>query len=166
MVKIIPFQTKYQAKVNLLLVEIAKEFQDPISTPSPSPSTTAISKVLDNYWIALEGEVVVGTVAIMKIKAEYAILKKMFVRKSHRGKAKGIANLLLDTAFQWCKQEKISTIFLGTMLQFKGAHRFYGKNGFQEIDESVLPADFIHNPIDEVFYVKDIFAEDGKSAEQ
>ncbi len=151
MVKIIPFQIKYQEKVNLLLAEIAKEFPNPILSPSTKHKNTTI----DKYWIALQGELVVGTIAIVKLKQKNAMLKKMFVAKAYRGKEKGIANLLLNTVFEWCKQEQVATIFLGTMLQFKGAHRFYEKNGFREIDRAELPMDFVFNLVDEVFYVRD-----------
>lgn len=62
----------------------------------------------------------------------------------------------LSTVFRWCEEEGILTVFLGTMLQFKGAHQFYEKNGCYQIPQTDLPLDFIHNPIDDVFYRKSL----------
>ncbi len=53
-----------------------------------------------------------------------------------------------------CYAEGMSCIYLGTMSQFKAAHKFYEKNGFKKIIISNLPLSFITNPIDDVFYKK------------
>jgi hypothetical protein len=42
------------------------------------------------------------------------------------------------------------------MDQFKAAQKFYEKNGFIKITENQLPKNFIHNPIDRVFYLLDL----------
>lgn len=42
------------------------------------------------------------------------------------------------------------------MNKFKAAHKFYEKNGFWQIDKTSLPIDFINNPVDDVFYKKNI----------
>ncbi|MFK7770701.1 MAG: GNAT family N-acetyltransferase [Saprospiraceae bacterium] len=152
MIKIISFRKKYQESVNSLVAEIAKEFQNPIS----KPFSNIRKKIVDKYWIAIKEDMVIGTIAILKIENRNSILKKMFVHKKYRGKEKGISNLLLETAFQWCQEEGISKVYLGTMVQFKGAHRFYEKNGFQEIRQSELPVGFVHNPIDDIFYRKNL----------
>lgn len=156
MIKIIPFQKEYQDRVNLLIDEIAKEFPYPISLPYPN----AKNKLLDRYWVALEGDMVIGTIAILRIENNHSILKKMFVNKRYRGKEQGVSSLLLSTLFRWCEEEKISTIFLGTMLQFKRAHRFYEKHGFQNVPLSELPVDFIRNPVDDIFYRKNLLPTD------
>jgi GNAT superfamily N-acetyltransferase len=78
----------------------------------------------------------------------------MFVKKGYRGKDYGISQLLLTKVFDWSIKQSASSIYLGTMNQFKAAHKFYEKNGFQKIIKSKLPLNFIQNPIDDIFYKK------------
>lgn len=150
MVRIIPFEENHQTEINLLLTEIASEFNKPIS----STNSTATIASFDQYWMALKDDKIIGTIAILKLKNKNAVLKKMFVQKNFRRTKNGISILLLQQLIDWCTKEKVTTIFLGTMTQFKAAHRFYTKNGFQKIDQSELPIDFVHNPIDDIFYKK------------
>lgn len=97
-----------------------------------------------------------GTIGVDKIENNSVVLKRMFVQKSFRGKERGVAELLLQKALTWCKKENIDTIYLGTMNQFKAAHKFYEKNGFWQINKTSLPINFINNPVDDVFYKKNI----------
>ena len=53
-----------------------------------------INKLIENYWIAIKEDTVIGTIAILRIENKNSILKKMFVSKQHRGKEKGISTLL------------------------------------------------------------------------
>jgi hypothetical protein len=43
-------------------------------------------------------------------------------------------------------------MYLGTMTQFKAARVFYINHGFTEITRDQLPADFVCNPVDDVFF--------------
>lgn len=152
MIEIVPFQSFYQKGVSLLMSEIELEFQEPISV-----AKSGIEKIIfDGYWIAIHENVVVGTISIIRIGQNNSVLKNLFLSKKFRGVEVGAAKLLLDTVVQWCQEERISNIFLGTMIQFRAAQRFYTKNGFQEIHRCELPLDFLINPIDGVFYKKSL----------
>lgn len=152
MTKIAPFKKQHQQEIEHLLNEIADEYNEPIALPNSSFNI----KTVDKLWVAINDDQVIGTVGIVKISERMAVLKKVFLNKKFRGKEKGVSSLLLQTAINWCLQERMEKIFLGTMIQFKAAQKFYEKNGFQLIDKSKLPKDYIHNPIDEVFYQKSI----------
>ena len=76
----------------------------------------------------------------------------MFLDAQVRGK--GLAEQLLNTATAWAIQHGALRMYLGTMIQFKAAQRFYEKLGFDKIEEEQLPADFPANPVDKVFYTK------------
>lgn len=148
MIKIRTYSSNNQKDIDKMLSEIANEFDIPIS--NQSASTTA--KLIDEYWVALNDNEVIGTIGILKIENRNAILKRMFVKKTFRGRELGVSSLLMQRAFDWCKDENINYIYLGTMDQFKAAHKFYEKKGFQKISKNTLPADFINNPVDDVFY--------------
>lgn len=147
------YSSHYQNKIDLKMQEITEEFITTIS----NQSSAATSKLIDKYWLAVnEEEAVMGTIGVDKIKNNSVVLKRMFVQKSFRGKERGLAELLLQKALTWCKKENMDTIYLRTMNKFKAAHKFYEKNGFWQIDKTSLPIDFINNPVDDVFYKKNI----------
>ena len=148
MIEIVPYSENHKNGVDKMMEGIASEF--PVSIFSKPAAVVAVPDV---YWVALDDKEVVGTVAVLSRDGKYAILKKMMLKSSHRGGDKGISKLLLDTAVAWCREKGLSRIYLGTMEQFRAAQRFYEKNGFREIMESELPANFISNPVDTVFYV-------------
>ncbi len=150
MLNIIPFQEKYLPSIAALLQEIDQEFAESIFSPRPNAS----SKLPKPYWLAVENEVVIGTIGLHEFPQEFGILKSMMLRKSHRGKRLGISQLLLQTALLWAIQHQLPIIYLGTMTQFKAAQKFYQQNGFQQISKEELPANFLHNPVDDVFYYK------------
>lgn len=156
MIEIIPFEEHMQEEIDSLIKAIGNEFKEPIS----SSDTVATKRVPDKYWVATHNGKVIGTVAIIVLENRSGVLKMMFVSKAYRGKEYGVSQLLFETARDWCKKEKIGSIFLGTMNQFKAAHRFYEKNNFTKIGRSDLPLGFPNNPLDDVFYKSDLSKND------
>ena len=152
MIKIVPYKNVYQNDIDTMMNEITSEFDAQI-VAKPTHETPIVP---DNYWVAMHNEKVIGTVGTMVIKNGSGILKKMMLKKSFRGKELGIAKLLLETVINWCKQNDISKIYLGTMHQFKAAQLFYEKYGFKRIPQSALPKEFLKNPLDTVFFKQDL----------
>tara|TARA_R110000796_G_scaffold185330_2_gene301995 strand:+ start:92809 stop:93285 length:477 start_codon:yes stop_codon:yes gene_type:complete len=148
MIEIVPYESKYQAGIDLMMQEIAEEFTEPIMGGQQSNSIV----FPDKHWVATFDGQVVGTVGLMIIKHEYGILKKMMLKKEFRGSVHNVAKLLLQTAIDASENDQLECIYLGTMTQFRAAQSFYQKHGFQQIDEKELPADFLRNPIDTLFY--------------
>lgn len=105
-----------------------------------------------NFWIALAGEDVVGTISLLDIGNRQVALRKMFVRSDYRGREKGVAQKLLELALSWAKARQVCDIYLGTTALFLAAHRFYEKNGFQEIAKADLPGAFPVMAVDTKFY--------------
>ena len=109
-----------------------------------------------NFWVALEGASVVGTVALLDIGVSQAALRKMFVRASHRGPEHRVAKRLLDALLEWSQQGNVREIFLGTTAKFLAAHRFYEKHGFREIARVELPVAFPVMTVDTKFYARSL----------
>ena len=106
-----------------------------------------------NFWVALDGPQVVGTAALKDIGNHQAALRKMFVAPSHRGADKGVAAELLQTLLGHARMTGIKDIYLGTTAQFKAAHRFYEKHGFELVESNDLPDSFPRMAVDTRFYV-------------
>ena len=79
-------------------------------------------------------------------------MRKFFVHPNFRGSDKGTSSLLLTYLFEWCKEQNLSDLYLGTTLQFIAAQKFYLKNGFSEISTSELPPNFPIMAVDKKFY--------------
>lgn len=128
---------------------IQSEFPQSIYAQNPPINTLPVQ-----LWSAMDGDIVVGTVGIVLLAGKNAVLKSMMVRKEYRGAAVGLSARLMDMALQYADSNGARHIFLGTMTQFKAAHQFYRKNAFKQIGRQDLPADFVINPVDDVFFVR------------
>jgi N-acetylglutamate synthase-like GNAT family acetyltransferase len=109
-----------------------------------------------NFWLALDGDEVVGTIALVDIDHHQVALRKMFVKASHRGGEHGVARVLMETLVAWCKARDVREIYLGTSEKFLAAHRFYEKHDFIQVDKNGLPANFFAMAIDSLFYRRSV----------
>ena len=150
------FTSEHRKAVGELISRIQREeFEVPI-TLEQQPDLAAIQDFYQrgngNFWIALSNQCVVGTVSLLDIGNSQVALRKMFVHPEFRGSRFGTAQNLLEAAFDWCRTQGVSEIYLGTTAAFLAAHRFYDKNGFIEIPKSDLPANFPVMAVDTKFY--------------
>lgn len=151
-----PFAVRHQAGVLALILPIQQtEFNIPISA-ADQPDLQAIENFYrrgnGNFWVALEGDTVIGTIALLDIGNSQAALRKMFVRSDRRGAAHGVATLLLTTLLRWARDKGLQEIYLGTTAQFLAAHRFYAKHGFAAVPRNALPPAFPVMAVDSLFY--------------
>jgi len=154
--RVIPFEPSFEQAVVELIVGIQRgEFEIAI-TAEQQPDLRDIPRYYQtgrgNFWVALVGDQVVGTIALLDIGDARAALRKMFVHPQHRGAQAGTARLLLDALLHWAKDNGVRDIFLGTTSKFLAAHRFYEKHGFSEISRQDLPSAFPVMEVDVKFY--------------
>lgn len=105
-----------------------------------------------HFWGAKINGELVGTIGLIKCSDDFGAIRKMFVKKEYRGKAYGIAQLLLETLIAYSKEIGLKSLYLGTKDVLQAALRFYEKNGFSLIEKTELPKDFPIMPVDNVFY--------------
>ena len=158
--QIIPFAPEFEAQVGELIVSIQRgEFGIEI-TAEQQPDLRSIPDFYQqgagNFWVAIAQGRVVGTTALLDIGEGRAALRKMFVHPEFRGSAGRVGRRLLDTLLAWAAEKQIREIYLGTTPFFEAAHRFYEKNGFEEITESGLPGSFPIMDVDTKFYRLDL----------
>ena len=147
------FGPKHQADVDTLLEGIQREYTELIYGPDTKKMNEVTLLPGRKYWVALDQGKVIGTIGVMMLSSNNACLKSMMVQKEYRGREMKISNALLAAAMNYAVEQNAVNVFLGTMIQFKAAHRFYLKHGFTMISENQLPADFVKNPVDKVFFM-------------
>jgi GNAT superfamily N-acetyltransferase len=154
---IVEYDARFQDQVEKLVVPIQRiEFGVQI-TREEQPDLLDIAGTFQrghgNFWVAVSGDHVIGSIGIVDIGNGSVALKKMFVRADKRGKQSGVAAALMERAKRWCRDNGISKIYLGTTKRMTAAHRFYEKNGFAEISHDSLPELFPLVHVDSKFYV-------------
>jgi GNAT superfamily N-acetyltransferase len=157
---IIPFRPEYQDAVEALVLHIQRDEFGFDVTREQQPDLMNITGMFQqgsgNFWVALDGEKVIGTIGIVDISNQQVALKKMFVAEEFRGKELGVGQSLLNTVFDWSRQHDIVQIFLGTTNRMHAAHRFYEKNGFVELQKEQLPQLFPIVFVDTKFYRREL----------
>lgn len=156
MFKIIPFEAEHATGVVSVILPIQQsEFGVPI-TLDAQPDLLDIAgfyqRNCGNFWVAIHGENVVGTIGLLDIGNRQAALRKMFVAAAYRGAEQGVAKQLLGELLVWSAKQGITEILLGTTDKFVAAHRFYEKNGFSEVQRASLPQTFPVMAVDSKFY--------------
>lgn len=160
MIAIAPFAPAHQDRVVGLILPIQqREFGVPI-TLADQPDLLDVPNVYQrgagNFWVALDGDALVGTIAVLDIGGGAGALRKLFVRASHRGKPHALASRLLATLLDWCRAHGLWTLALGTTAPMHAAHRFYERNGFRTIARDDLPPAFPVMAVDTKFYRRDL----------
>lgn len=152
--KISIYHPQYQAQVIDLILNIQqKEFGVSI-TLEDQPDLLNIPNFYQqgngNFWVALDGDKVIGTIAAIDVDNKYLALRKMFVDINYRGC--GVGKQLLDSLISWAGERNVREVYLGTIDKFKVAHKFYQKNGFVRVIKSELPESFPIMLSDNIFY--------------
>ena len=155
-VEIQEYVTNHQEElIQMILTIQQREFSIAI-TRDDQPDLTSIPQYyqqgIGNFWVALHGTTVVGSVGLIDIGNQQVALRKMFVNAQFRGPQYAVAKSLLAVVLEWATQKGIQTIFLGTTDIFLAAHRFYEKQGFEKVVRSDLPPAFPVMRVDTVFY--------------
>ncbi|WP_058975270.1 GNAT family N-acetyltransferase [Pseudomonas syringae] len=142
--------------VSALILPIQREEFDIAITAEDQPDLKAIPEFYQtgagDFWVAVNGEQVIGSIALKDIGSGQAALRKMFVAAPFRGKEFSIAARLLDRLIKESSRRGVTEVFLGTTDKFLAAHRFYEKHGFREILKEELPASFPLIAVDSKFY--------------
>ncbi len=157
MIVISPFRPEHQQGVQDLVLTIQRhEFGIPI-TLEEQPDLMDIPGFCQsgkgNFWVALAGAEVVGTIALLDIGDRLGVLRKMFVKEAWRGKKHGVAQSLLSVLLGWARDKDFGAIYLGTTAKYLAAHRFYEREGFHEIPAEKLPPAFPRVAVDSKFYL-------------
>ena len=160
MIAIRPYQPKDKESVIQLILDIQQlEFQVPIKIED-QPDLQIIPEFYQinrgQFWVAVENDKVVGSIALIDCGGEVGCIRKMFVKKEYRGKQYSIAQNLLNRLTAWAIEHDFTNLYLGTIERLAAAISFYKRNGFTLIAKENLPESFPIMPVDTHFFEKNI----------
>ncbi len=153
---ITPYNIGFQQGVDDLMDSIAAEFSETIYERNSKKMNQLYLLAGRYYWVVLCDNMVVGTVGLAVIANQVAVLKGMMLHKDHRGKDKRLSQRMLAIAEDEAIEKGALQMYLGTMTQMERAQRFYEQHGYRLIAEEQLPPDFPANPVDKIFYFKEL----------
>lgn len=160
MVSISQFQNQYAQAVIDLVLHFQNDGTRPPVTVADQPDLLDIPGAYiqpgGNFWIATEGERLVGSIGLMLYGPEIAILKKFFVYEPYQGDPHHVGRQLYGRLLDFAKEKRVRTILLDTPRNTQRAHKFYEKAGFYPVQEAELPVHFSHPYADSDFFRLDL----------
>ncbi len=156
MISIERFDPQDQDGVIAMILQIQRdEFAISITIddqPDLSAIPTFYQTGVGDFWVAKRDGAVIGSIGLKDIGDRQTALRKMFVAAPFRGREHGVAGALLFHLLAEAAERGVGEVFLGTTDKFLAAHRFYEKNGFQEVEKVDLPTRFPLMKVDTKFY--------------
>ncbi|MDO5649733.1 MAG: GNAT family N-acetyltransferase [Gallicola sp.] len=153
--KITTYQDQYMDQIIDLILHIQNEEAKIDLSIDDQPDLLDIpfyyEKEGGGFWVALEGEKVIGTIACMNESHGNGVMKKFFVLREWRSKKIGLS--LYRAFLEYVKMKGFQTILLDTPSVAKASHRFYERAGFKRISREELPFDYEYPDRDSYLYL-------------
>lgn len=129
-IRIVPFRAEYAAAFARLNIEWIEKFfaLEPEDRKLLNDPQSSIIDSGGQIFFALDGEVVAGTAAAIRVSDEDFELGKMAVSPSHQGR--GIGELLGNAVIGWTRDTGAHKITLETNRVLGSAIRLYERLGF------------------------------------
>ncbi len=141
--KITTFDSKYTKGIIDLVLSCQNDGSRPLIGVESQPDLLNIqSEYIEkggNFWVALENDKIIGTIAFCPYSNNIGILKKFFVDKKYRGYPNYLGQKLYAILLEYVKSNNFDTIILDTPNNTTRAHKFYQKAGFKQISYEELP---------------------------
>lgn len=134
--QIVPYSPEHTEQIRTLIDSTLREI-GVLEQDAPPIDDADLDRIPEVYgrnggfWVALDGDRVVGTVAVRDAGDNTALLNRMFVDVRHHGR--GAGQQLFDHALQFAQSHGYTSMVLNTHEKMARAHRFYEKNGFVRI---------------------------------
>jgi GNAT superfamily N-acetyltransferase len=127
---IVPFEPGHADGFRSLVTETLLEFgfePDPAfdgDLDDPAATYAAL-------WVAVDGDEVVGSVALCDLGGGTVELKRMYLRPNERGR--GLGRSLLTLALDWARANDVRIVRLDTSERMVAAQRLYEAYGFERV---------------------------------
>lgn len=103
------------------------------------------------FWVAVDHQQVVGTIALMNLGQGCGVLKKFFVSQAYR--KQHVGSQLYSHLLEFAKHHGFTTLILDTPSVAHASHRFYERVGFHRITKAQLPVEYHYPDRDSLLYL-------------
>lgn len=152
MITITQFEEKYTNDIIDLVLHFQNDGTRPLVTVADQPDLLNIREEYinagGNFWIAKDNERLIGSVGIMPVENNIAVMKKFFVYEEYQSEPHHTGRKLYAKLLDFAKDKKFIALVLDTPHNTVRAHDFYHRAGFRQITEEELPVKF-HRPYKE-----------------
>jgi GNAT superfamily N-acetyltransferase len=127
---IVPFQPAHADGFRALVVDTLREFgfePDAMLDADLDDPAGAYAAL----WIVVDGDDVVGSVALRELGEGAVLLKRMYLRPAARGR--GTGKQLLGVALDWARDRGVRAVRLDTSERMVAAQHLYEAHGFRRI---------------------------------
>ena len=114
--------------IDEIMVQEFKESANAYPTTDIDEIEKAYGNIGDVFFVAEEGNSLIGTVAIKKEDERVALLRRLFVSSRFRKKQIGLK--LLERALKYCQEVGYQELVFKTTSQMQGAIQLCQKKGF------------------------------------
>ena len=156
--EIIKYQNIYKQQVIDLILHIQNSEAKINLTIEEQPDLLDVPLYYEKdggmFWIAVDKNEVIGTIAFMNYGNGNAVLKKFFVRSDWRNKKIGYA--LYEKLISCLKDRKYKQVLLDSPSVATASHRFYEKAGFKRITKENVPFHYKYPDRDSYLYLLEL----------
>lgn len=142
--EIITYQEKYRQEIIDLILHIqndeAKISLSLEEQPDLLDIPTYYEKNGGKFWLTVEDNMVIGTLALMNMGNGNGILKKGFVKKEYR--KCGILTELYQNLLAYAKENNMRQLMFDTPSVASDCHRFFEKAGYRRISKNEQPFEY------------------------
>jgi putative acetyltransferase len=135
MIEIRPVRPEDVPEVVSLVADVLREFGLEFGTGSPTDAELhelPASYASGAFWVARDGERLLGTCGMFPVAPNVYELRKMYLRPASRGR--GVCKRLFDAAVAWARERGATHIVLDTLHEMTQAIAFYEAHGFVRDD--------------------------------
>lgn len=154
--EIITFEEKYKNQIIDLILDIQNNEAGINLSLEEQPDLLDIHECYEKdggeFWLAMENDTVIGTLALMNKGNGNAVLKKAFVKKEYRNR--GILGQLYEKLTEFANEKDIRTFLFDTPSVATNCHRFFGNRGYTRIAKEDMPFPYDYPDRDSYIYVK------------
>jgi len=86
-----------------------------------------------NFWLAIDSDKIIGTIGLKKLNDEIYELRRFYVDLNYRGKQ--IGTKLYKELEDFARKKNVQYIQLKSSKFLKGAHKFYSKKDFINLND-------------------------------
>ena len=127
---IVPFDSDHADGIRGLVADTLGEFDFELD-PEFDADLDDPAVVYAAMWVAVEGDEVIGSVALRDLGAGTVELKRMYLRPAARGR--GLGKQLLALALEWSREHGFDRVRLDTSERMVAAQRLYEAHGFVRV---------------------------------